>query len=127
MEILKYIQLGTNAKEWFNYDGKPLPIRPLSTYEIDEITLTVIKEGITQSTFNCIIKLKLEIADAMDNKKISIEDYGEFVKYYNEIDYWIVYHAMNDFQPEKFSMHDIEGEFSYNFKDCRTGLTNSFL
>ena len=63
MSVLKYIKLGTNAKEWFNYDGNPLPIRPLSSYEIDNILLEVINEGITQPTFDILYKVKLKTLD----------------------------------------------------------------
>lgn len=115
MSILKYIQLGTNAKEYFNYDGNPLPIRPLSTYEMDQIFLKVIKEGITQSTFKNLIDLKLNLINPNVKIPLNQENYSEFAKYYNEVDYWIVYNSMKDFQPEKFKMPDYEGEFRDKF------------
>lgn len=109
--ILEHIRLGTDYKEWFNYDGEPLPIRPLSTYEIDEIIKKVIREGISPQTYDSIIKLKLNILSPEQKRDISISDYQEYLTYFNEIDYWIVYYAMKDFQPEKFSKPDFDGDF----------------
>lgn len=112
MSILKYIELGTNAKEYFNYDGNPLPIRPLSTHEIDDIFLTVLKEGITQSNYEVLMEIKQNLKDK--DKVVDFSDknkYAEFIRYYNEVDYWIVYHAMKDYQEEEFSMPDFKGEY----------------
>ena len=117
MDILKYIQLGTNAKEYFNYDGNPLPIRPLSTYEMDQIFLKVIKEGITQSTFKTLIELKMNLLNPDQQIILDKTRYGEFAYYYHQIDYWIVYYAMKDFQPEKFSMPDYDEEFKDKYDD----------
>lgn len=110
-DILKYIKLGTNAKEWFNYDGEPLPIRPLSTYELDLILEKIIREGITQKTFSSIYKIKHNLIDKENVIPTKKEDYIEFFHYLNIIDFWTVYYAMKDFQPEKFSQPDFEGEF----------------
>jgi len=114
--ILKYIKLGTNAKEWFNYDGEPLPIRPLSTYELDTILEKIIREGITQKTFSSIYKIKHNLIDKENVVITTKEDYLEFFHYLNEIDYWTVYFAMKDFQDEKFSQPDLDGEFRDKFK-----------
>ncbi|GAG21450.1 unnamed protein product, partial [marine sediment metagenome] len=117
MDILKYIQLGTNAKEYFNYDGNPLPIRPLSTYEMDQIFLTVIKEGITQSTFKTLIELKMNLINPNDQIILDQNKYTEFAYYYHQVDYWTVYYSMKDFQPEGFSMPDYDEEFKDKYKD----------
>ena len=77
-DILKYIKLGTSAKEWFNYDGKPLPIRPLSTYEIDEIMLKVLKEGISQTTFDALYKVKLNLIEPDEKVDVNQDNYTEF-------------------------------------------------
>lgn len=110
-DILKYIKLGTNTKEWFNYDGEPLPIRPLSTYELDLILEKIIREGITQKTFSSIYKIKHSLIDKESVDITKKEDYLEFLHYLNEINYWIVYYAMKDFQPEMFSTPDFERKF----------------
>jgi len=110
-DILKYIKLGTNAKEWFNYDGEPLPIRPLSTYELDMILEKIIREGITQKTFSSVYKIKHNLIDKENVLMTTKEDYLEFFHYLNEIDYWTVFYAMKDFQDEKFSHPDFDGEY----------------
>jgi len=119
MNILRYIELGTNAKEWFNYDGNPLPIRPLSSYEMDSIMLTIIQGGITQSTFKQLTEVKLNLLDPSEKIKLDPDNYAEFFKFYNETDYWVVYHAMKDFQEESFSMPDYDKEFSDKFADWK--------
>ena len=112
-DILKYIKLGTNAKEWFNYDGEALPIRPLSTFELDSILEKIIKEGITQQTFESIYKIKHKLIDKESVVMTTKEDYLQFFHYLNEIDYWIVYYAMKDFQDESFSQPDYEKDEHY--------------
>jgi len=116
-DILKYIKLGTNAKEWFNYDGQHLPIRPLSSYELDEIMLKVIREGITQKIYESVYKVKMNLIDPSEKIKLDLEDYKEFFYYFNLIDYWIVYYSMKDFQPEEFSVPDYERKFENDFDD----------
>ena len=112
-EILKYIKLGTNAKEWFNYDGESLPIRPLSTHEMDSILEKIIREGITQKTFSSVYKIKHKLIDKETVIITTKEDYLEFFHYLNEIDYWTVYYAMKDFQEEDFSQPNFKEERHY--------------
>ncbi|MBD3352111.1 MAG: hypothetical protein GF364_11545 [Candidatus Lokiarchaeota archaeon] len=114
---LKYIKLGIKTKEWFNYDGTPLPIRPLSSYEIDQIMETFVLEGITQSTFETIYKIKLKLAEDETVDISNKAKYIEYLHFFNEFDYWTVYHAMKDFQPNKFSQPDYEREFFDEFDD----------
>ena len=112
-DILKYIKLGTNSKEWFNYDGDPLPIRPLSTYELDTILEKIIGEGITQKTFSSVYKIKHNLINKENVVITNKKDYLEFFHYLNEIDYWIVYYAMKDFQDEDFSKPNYDEEREY--------------
>ena len=116
-DLLKYIELGTSHKEWFNYDGQALPIRPLSSYELDQALLKAIQEGISQKALQSVIKIKLKLQDKDSKIDLNIEDYQDFLKYYNEIDYWVVFFAMKDFQPENFSLPDYNGEFEKEFDD----------
>jgi len=106
--MLKYITLGINNKQYFNYDGNPLPIRPLSTYELDECLKNAV-EGIPSSIFDKVVKLKLDIIKDID-VNLNQRNYKEFLTYYNEIDYWTVYYSIKDFQDEEFSMPDYEQE-----------------
>jgi len=116
-DILKYIKLGTNSKEWFNYDGTPLPIRPLSTFEMDEVLGKIIKEGITQKTFDSIYKIKHNLINEKEKVELNSKNYQEFFHYFNEIDYWMVFYSMKDFQEEEFSKPDYNKEFSDEFDD----------
>lgn len=125
-DILKYIKLGTNAKEWFNYDGTPLPIRPLSSYEIDQIMETIIKEGITQSTFENIYKIKLDLAKKEEVDLSNKTKYREYLHYLNEYDYWVVYHAMKDFQPEEFSQPDFDSQFMRKYDDWKENYPKGY-
>lgn len=116
--MIKYIALGTDCKEYFNYDGKPLPIRPLSTFELDQAFLKAI-EGVSPLIFDSVIKLKLGVIE--DDKQINFDKntYKDFLKYYNEIDYWVVYFSIKDFQEEDFSFPDFDGEFADKFDDWK--------
>lgn len=112
--MLKYITLGTDCKEYFNYDGQPLPIRPLSTYEVDQIMVETVGK-IHSSIFDSTIKFKLKIID--DEVELNKENYQSYLNFNAEIDYWTVYYGMKDFQPEEFSMPDYSGEFENKFED----------
>ena len=125
-DILKYIKLGTNLKEWFNYDGCPLPIRPLSTYEMDEILGKIITEGITQKTFNSIYKIKFNLFNPLEKVKVSQQNYLEYFKYLNIIDYWMVFHSMKDFQDEDFSKPDYSEEFRDEYDDWTEDTPKGF-
>ena len=125
-DILKYIKLGTSAKEWFNYDGKPLPIRPLSTYEIDEIMLKVLKEGISQTTFDALYKVKLNLIEPDEKVDVNQDNYTEFFYYFNLIDYWTVYFSMKDYQNEDFSKPDFDGEYEKDYNDWSKDLPKGY-
>jgi len=117
-DILKYIKLGTDYKEYFNYDGSPLPIRPLSTYELDLALRNAIK-GISPLVFDIVVKMKLHLLESNEEVDLSKTDYIQLLNYWNEIDYWTVYFSMKDFQPEEYSIPDYEGEFKDDFEDWR--------
>ena len=116
-DIIKYIKLGTDAKEWFNYDGQALPIRPLSSYEIDEIMLKIIEDGIPPIVFESLYKVKMNLIDEDETIDITPQNYAYFFNYYNEIDYWTVYYSIKDFQEEDFSIPDFDCEFQEEYKD----------
>lgn len=116
MNLYKYVTQGVNAKEFFNYEGNPLPIRPLTTYEMDQVFLKVIKEGITQTIFDSLIKVKLNLVASDEKIKVKKSDFFDFVNFYNELDYWMVYFAVKDFQ-EDFEEPDFKGEFKNDFDD----------
>ena len=107
--MLKYITLGTDCKEYFFYDGKPLPIRPLSSYELDQAFIKAV-ESVSPLIFNSVMNLKLNIKENIDIK-LDKNNYKDFMSYYNEVDYWIVYFAIKDFQEEEFDFPDYDGKF----------------
>jgi len=115
-ELLKYIKLGTDCVEYFNYDGQALPIRPLSTYEHDNAIMSSIK-GVSPLVFDSVIKVKIGLIDKDEELNLEPSVYSDFLRYYNEIDYWTVFYGMKDFQPEEFSMPDYEGKFKDDFDD----------
>jgi len=108
--LLKYITLGIENKEYYNYNGNPLPIRPISTFERDQALLNAL-EGISPLIFDKVIKVKLNLLDEDEDFKLDKNNYKDFLLYYNEIDYWTVYYSMKDFQDEEFSMPDYNDEF----------------
>jgi len=116
-DIIKYIKLGTDAKEWFNYDGQALPIRPLSSYEVDEIMLKIIEDGIPPIVFKSVYKVKMSLLDENEEIEINPQNYAYFFKYYNIIDYWTVYYSIKDFQDEDFSKPDFDEEYMKEYDD----------
>lgn len=118
-DLLKFIELGTDCKEWFDYGGDSLPIRPLSTYEYDQIKLKIYEEGISEPVFKKIIQTRLSVFQKPESEQqeITLPFYKEYLQFSNEVDYWMVYYAMKDFQPEEFTSPDFNGEFEDDFDD----------
>jgi len=103
IEILKHIRLGTKEVLYYPYnEGKdPLPLRPISTYEMDQSIFTTLIH--TESKIaSLVVKLKLGLVKPEEKITVSNDGYAKLLKYYDSIDYWIVYYAMKDFQDEWF-------------------------
>lgn len=107
--MLKHIALGTDFVDYYNYDGNALPIRPLSTYELDE-ALKKSVGGISPLIFNEFVKFKLNLIEDSEIK-ITKHNYESFLDFHNEFDHWIVYYSIKDFQDSDFSKPDYEGEY----------------
>ena len=114
--MIENILLGIHKKEFFNYNGVPFPIRPLSTYELDEAMIRAV-EGISPIIFDKVVKLKLRLLEKDENIDLTRENYADFLRYYNEIDYWTVYYSTKDFQNEDFQKPDFSAEFEEEFED----------
>lgn len=114
LEILKHIKLGTKEVLYYPYnEGKdPLPLRPISSYEMDQSFYNSL-EGIPNEVVHLVINLKINIAKGEERIKISPEGYSKLIKFYDDIDYWIVYFGMKDFQDEEFSKPDPDKLDSY--------------
>jgi len=100
--MLKHIQLGINEKFYFNYNGEQLPLRPISSMELDQCffnALTYIEDEIA----NLVIKIKLRLLDPKTKIEIDNKKLAQVLNYYNNVNYWIVYFSMQDFQDDEFS------------------------
>jgi len=53
------------------------------------------------------IRLGELVGEPIDYTEVHPDLLREYLKYLKESDYWIVYHAMKDFQPEDFSIDDV--------------------
>lgn len=108
MNLLDKIRLGIQAKEFFPYDGEMIPVRPIASYEMDqseEKGLNLVDARLAR--FIVDIKLgRMKLTDQLND--IPPELYKNIRKFYLEIDYWIVYYGMKDFQPETFSIEDVQ-------------------
>lgn len=99
--------MGIKATDIFDYDGHEITIRPLSSYELDNAE----KEGYKYVTSNLAkLIMRIRLKDVSLTKmlgKIPPEMFTAINKYYKEVDYWIIYYSMKDFQPEDFSINDV--------------------
>jgi len=118
-EILKHIKLGTKEVLYFNYVGRfPLPLRPLSSWELDDCFYKALKEAPSKIA-SFLVDLKLDLLKDDVKINLSNEGYAELRKYYDSIDYWIVYHAMKDFQDEWFRQPDFETDIPKGFEKIK--------
>ena len=100
--MIKHISLGTSEVFYYNYFGELLPLRPINTYELDDCfynSLATAQENIVE----LVVKFKLGVVKPKTNIKIDNKSYAELQKYFNNIDYWIIFYAMKDFQDEDFT------------------------
>jgi len=105
--MIKHITLGTDEVFHYNYFGEMLPLRPISSYELDDCFYRALI-GATEQIAELVVKLKLgqikkDQEIPIDNKKLA-----ELKRYFDALDYWIVYYGMKDFQEETFSILDVK-------------------
>lgn len=100
--------LGAEAVEYYDYDGEPLPYRPLRSWELDECGVNALR-GASSDVVEIIIKTKLGIGLSDEINNLTPELYSGVLSYYDLYDYWIVYHAIKDFQEEDFQLPDEDG------------------
>jgi len=108
-EIIKHITLGTKEVLYYPYAvGKqPLPLRPISSWELDDCFYKALEDTPTNIA-DFIVKVKLDLINRKTNINVENTGYVKLQKFYNTIDYWIVYYAMKDFQDDWFSEPDYE-------------------
>jgi len=105
--MIKHIIHGINEVIYFNYNGEKIPLRPISSYELDQCFFKALK-GADKQTAEIFLKLKMDIIKG--SQKIAYDNnlLAELGNYFNHLDYWVVYYGMKDFQDESFSIEDIK-------------------
>jgi len=111
-DILRHIKLGIDEVFYYDYNGQSLPLRSISSYEMDDCFYKSLKYS-TKQTVEFIIKLRLKLIDDKEEVDIPPEEFLSLQKHYDTISYWVVYYSMKDFQNEDFSKHilDDDGDF----------------
>ncbi|KKM93957.1 hypothetical protein LCGC14_1203120, partial [marine sediment metagenome] len=88
---------------YYDYDGNALPLRPISSYELDDCFYKAL-EYATPKVADLVLKLRLKLIKKSEEVDFSNQDYLSLQRHYDAISYWIVFHAMKDFQDEDFSI-----------------------
>ncbi len=107
LDILRHIKLGVKEVFYYDYDGDVLPLRPISSYELDDCFYKAL-EYATSEVADLVIKLRLKIKDRKEQVVFSNENYISLQKHYDAISYWAVFHSMKDFQDEDFKKPILE-------------------
>jgi hypothetical protein len=107
--LIKHIKLGTSEVLYYPYtEGKqPLPLRPISSWELDDCFYRALNNT-PDKIADFIVKVKLDLIDRKTNINVENSGYVKLMRFYNEIDYWIVYYAMKDFQDSEFSVNNFD-------------------
>jgi len=111
--MIKHITLGTKEVFFFNYNGEQLPLRPISSYELDDCFYKSLV-GADEEIADLVVKLKLSLIKPQDKIEVSNKKLAELKKYFDRLDYWIVYYGMKDFQDLDFQK--LEREFPKGIK-----------
>jgi len=105
MSLNLYEHLMRGHKDVRLYDNpyypKPIKLRPLFSWEIDEINRIALSKS-SASTKDYIYKFKV-LRESGKNVEMDYEkyDFEEINFYFDIIDYYICYYSMRDFQDEK--------------------------
>lgn len=108
--ILHKVRKGINIKSFFSYGDDQIPIRAISSVELDESRLNSISI-LDDKLSRFILRMRL---GQFDGKKIDVDSvppdmWKNYLKYIWEFDYWVVYYGMMDFQPIDFTIDDVRG------------------
>lgn len=97
-DLNSIIRLGKHRTFFFDYDGTPLKMRPLTSVEIDEAYHAALEE-VDPKVAGLILKLRLNLHGAIGVNLDEIPEwmFRGYVRYVNELDYHLVYHAIKDF------------------------------
>jgi len=103
LDTLRHIKLGVNEVFYYDYDGNALPLRPVSSYELDDCFYKAL-EYATSEVADLVLKIRLKLIDRAEDVDFSKEDYISLQRHYDAISYWVVFHSMKDFQDEDFKI-----------------------
>jgi len=105
--MIKHIIHGINEVIYFNYNGEKIPLRPISSYELDQCFYKALKNA-DKKTAEIFLKLKMGIIKG--SQKITYDNnlLAELRNYFDNLDYWVVYYGMKDFQDDSFSIEDVK-------------------
>lgn len=103
--MIKHISLGTKEVFYFDYDGEQLPLRPISSFELDESFNNALLNA-EDEIAELVVKIKLSLVDLKSKIDIDNKKFANLKKFYELVDYWIVFFAMKDFQDEDFTKPD---------------------
>lgn len=117
-ELLKHITLGTSEVLYYPYKGgkEPLPLRPLSSFELDQCFYKSFDNATDPKLVGFLIKYRLEIirgTQEINFDEIPNEKYINLLKLIYNTNYWVVYESMKDFQDEDFRKPDYDKEEKY--------------
>lgn len=101
LDILRHIKLGVKEVFYYDYDSNALPLRPISSYELDDCFYKAL-EGATPKVSDLVIRLRLKIKEGNQEVDFNNQDYLSLQRHYDAISYWVVFHSMKDFQDEDF-------------------------
>ena len=101
LDVLRHIKLGVKEVFYYDYDSNALPLRPISSYELDDCFYKALGYA-TANVVDLVIKLRLNLVEKSEQVDFSNEDYLSLQRHYDAISYWVVFHSMKDFQDEDF-------------------------
>jgi len=116
LDALRHIKLGVKEVFYYDYDGNALPLRPISSYELDDCFYKALRYA-TSNVVDLVLKIRLKLIDKADEVDFSNEDYLSLQRHYDAISYWAVFHSMKDFQNEDFTK-----PISFNYEILPKGI-----
>lgn len=114
LDIVKHIKLGTSEVLYYPYNRgeQPLPLRPISSWELDQCFYNSLLYA-ENKIANLVINLRLGMIDKDRLINVSNDGYAKLLEFYNNVNYWIVYYGMKDFQDEDFSKPNYDDLFNH--------------
>ena len=111
LEVIKHIKLGTSEVLYYPYNegSEPLPLRPISSYEFDQCFYKSL-ENAPAKIAELVIKIRLKLIDKERDIDVSDKGYASLIRFYDAIDYWVVFYAMKDYQERDFSYVNLEDD-----------------